>query len=163
MELCQITKIYAIERNSILVFIFSDVLGQLEDVRRDIKEDTESIKEDVKNVSSDIKSVEKRMKEDVKYIKKDIIEGVGEGIKETLKEGVQSIEEHMKDIKQDIKKVAKAMKEMKNKRQPEMKEDYTRTPTENTDRDDSTNLRALHLRELHLVGFNFALNIKLSA
>lgn len=38
-----------------------------------------------------------------------------------------------------------------------------RTPMENIDRDDSTNLRALHLRELHLVGFNFALNIKLSA
>ena len=95
------------------------------------------------------------MKEDLKYIKKDII-GVGESIKETVKEGVQSIEEHMKEV-------VKAMNEVKNKEQPEMKEDYTRTPTENTDRDDSTNLRALHLRELHLVGFNFALNIKLSA
>ena len=154
MEICQIMKTYAIERNSILVFIFFDVLGQFE-VRRDIKEDTESIKEDVKNVRSDMKSVEKIMKEDLKYIKKDII-GVGESIKETVKESVQSIEEHMKEV-------VKAMNEVKNKEQPEMKEDYIRTPMENTDRDDSTNLRALHLRELHLVGFNFALNIKLSA
>ena len=154
MEICQIMKTYAIERNSILVFIFFDILGQFK-VRRDIKEDTENIKEDVKNVRSGMKSVEKIMKEDLKYIKKDII-GVGESIKETVKEGVQSIEEHMKEV-------VKVMNEVKNKEQPEMKEDYIRTPMENIDRDDSTNLRALHLRELHLVGFNFALNIKLSA
>ena len=61
-----------------------------------------------------------------------------------------------------MKEVVKAMKEMKNVKKPEMKEEYTRKPMENIEREDSTNPRALHLRELYLLAFNFALNMKLS-
>ena len=95
-------EVYAIKTNEVLVFVSFNVLGQFEDVRRDIKEGYESIKADVTNVSSDIKGmivVTESMNEDLKDIKMDLKESV----KEDVKEGVESMKEHVKDIKKDIK------------------------------------------------------------
>ena len=127
-------EVYAIKTNEVLVFVSFNVLGQLEDVGRGIKEVNESIKAWSKNVSSDIKGMTESMKEGVKDIKKDIKEVVKEVVKEGLKE---------------------SMKEMKNIEKPEMKEDSTRMPMGNIDRDDFPNPKVPALGELYLVWFYF--------
>ena len=156
-------EVYAIKTNEVLVFVSFNVLGQFEDVRRDIKEGYESIKADVKNVSSDIKGMivaTESMNEDLKDIKMDIKESV----KEDVKEGLESMKEHVKDIKKDIKEVVKevvkeglkeSMKEMKNIEKPEMKEDSTRMPMGNIEREDFPNPKVPALGELYLVWFYF--------
>ena len=131
-------------------------------MKRDIKGDIESIKEDVKNVSGDIKNIEESMKEDVKDIKKGIKEDLKEAIKDSVQKKMESMEVDVQDIKKDIKEVVKFMKEMKNIENPEVKKEYTGKYMQNIETDDLTNPGVLHLGELCVVGYIFALNMKLS-
>ena len=127
MENYRSVKIYAVESNGILDLISFDVLGQLEDVKRDIKEGIESPKEDAKNVNIDINSVEsikedtrdlkngiegvESIKEDVKDIRKDIKAGVKEGVQEGVESMKEDVEDMKKDIKEGVKEGVDGMKE----------------------------------------------------
>ena len=118
MEIYRSVKIYAVESNGILDLISFDVLGQLEDVKRDIKEGIESPKEDAKNLNIDINSVQS-IKEDTRDLKngiegvesikdvKDIRKDIKAGVKEGAKEGVESVKEDVEDVKKDIKEGVK--------------------------------------------------------
>ena len=129
LEISQIKKIYAIKTSEILQFVPFNLLGQFEDIRRDIKEGNESIKGDTENISCDIKS---------------------------MMVVTESIKEDVKDIKMDVKEFVKAMKVMKNIEKPEVKEEYTRKLMENVESNDFTNIRLI-LGKLYLVGFIFVL------
>ena len=126
--------------NNILEFFSFNILGQVDDIRRHIKEYNESIKADVKNLTSginDMTVVTKSMKEDVKDMKKDIKEFVNKGVKE-------------------------ALNEMKNAEQAEMEEGYVIISMENIEKYDFPIPSVSALGELYLVGFIFALNMKFS-
>ena len=109
-------KICAIRANEILGFVCFNVLGQVEDVRREmevLKEGVESVEEVLKDLKKDFKEDLKiGVKEGVQIMKEEVVKDIKKDIKDVVKEGAQWMNELVvKDIKKDVKEGVRSMKE----------------------------------------------------
>lgn len=132
---------------------FFNVLGQVEDLRKDIKERDERFKADLENVRKDLKEGNERNKTNFSDIKACLTV-----VNESVKEGVEIKKEDWKNIEKVVKEAAKegvkeAMNERKNTEESKMKEDYAKIPMGNIEKNDFPNPRVPDHGELYLVGF----------
>ena len=97
-------KCCAIRINTILNFVYFNVLGKVED----LKKDTESIRDGVNDIKGDLKEGVEDLKKDTESIK----DGVND-IKVDLKEGIEIIKGEVKDLQKHMKQNEENMKSIK--------------------------------------------------